>query len=55
MLMSGLRGCCHSGDTSTPLYHVAPRLKGQPAKLSPFLANIEIPRRRQELEALVCP
>ncbi|UQA61197.1 hypothetical protein [Polyangium aurulentum] len=45
---------CHTGDTGTTFLHIAPRQQGQPAQLSNFLANVDIPRRVTNMKKLLC-
>ncbi|QSQ17678.1 hypothetical protein [Myxococcus landrumensis] len=61
---------CHGGETRTLFLHVHPRFEGQSSALSPFLVTsgpvvdpfdsavtrsfADLPRRREDLESLVC-
>ncbi|RKH89872.1 hypothetical protein D7Y04_43365, partial [Corallococcus sp. AB038B] len=60
---------CHSGETQTEFLHVAPRVAGKAAVLSPYLKGTtvtdpvthatrvfdDLGRRADDLKALVCP
>jgi hypothetical protein len=45
---------CHTGDTGTFFLHIGPGAAGEPARLSKFLVETDIPHRVANMKKLLC-